>query len=109
MISWSWQKLHSDSFSLKSKSRISGSSDLSEEAPDDRKYKKSLETDETTEVERKSDVSDESDETVDDMMDDKSEKIVRIPLKLLSIETIEENLSPIEIIPWIDLVNSVYT
>ena len=49
-------------------------------------------------MDRKSEDSDDSDETIDDIMDDKSEKIVRLPLKLLSVETIEENVSSTEII-----------
>ena len=79
-----------------------GSSDISEEAPEERGHKKSLETEDTIEVDRKSEDSDDSDETIDDIMDDKSEKIVRLPLKLLSVETIEENVSSTEIILWIE-------
>ena len=70
----------------------SGSSDISEDAPEDRKYKKSLDTD-TTEVERKSDVSEESDGSID-VVDDSQERLAnQLPMKLLSAQTIEEDLS----------------
>ena len=65
----------------------SGSSDSSEDAPEDRKYKKSLDTD-TTEVERKSDVSEESDGSIV-VVDDSQKKLAdQLPMKALSVKTI---------------------